>query len=422
LYWRVRAKNKNGWGVWSDVWRFGRKDLPDSLFSAIPLTDMGNEKWKNYSGGLYPDGENEIPNNHKNDGIEISNSIVPLNNSGKIDDNGKIILLSIGMSNTTQEFTAFKMLADTFKLKNPNLIIVDGAQGGQTASIIKDSSAQFWKTIEQRLTQQNLTPEQVQVVWLKEANHTPTEAFPIHAEILKNDLKAIVLLLKIKYPNLKIAYISSRTYGGYATTTLNPEPFAYESGFSVKWLIEEQLNKDSGLEYSGNSAKAPWLAWGPYLWTSGTTPRSDGLIWLRDDCAADGTHPSNSGRLKVANMLLNFLSTDETSTPWFLRTGTKVEDFGDLDNSIILYPNPAGDYIEIKFNNVETGLRSGFTEEIRIYNTLGECVVSTNPAIVLTPTSFENGIREGVRIDISEFTVGLYFLEIRNKIFKFVKI
>lgn len=35
--------------------------------------------------------------------------------------------------------------------------------------------------------------------------------------------------------------MSSRTYGGYATTELNPEPYAYQSGFSVKWLVQDQL-------------------------------------------------------------------------------------------------------------------------------------------------------------------------------------
>ena len=50
-------------------------------------------------------------------------------------------------------------------------------------------------------------------------------------------------------PNVKLAYLSSRTYGGYATTPLNPEPYAYESGFSVKWLIEGQLKGEAALNY-----------------------------------------------------------------------------------------------------------------------------------------------------------------------------
>mgnify|MGYP003332739846 CR=1 FL=1 len=34
--------------------------------------------------------------------------------------------------------------------------------------------------------------------------------------------------------DLRIAYLGSRTYGGYATTPLNPEPHAYEGAFAVR--------------------------------------------------------------------------------------------------------------------------------------------------------------------------------------------
>ena len=47
---------------------------------------------------------------------------------------------------------------------------------------------------------------------------------------------------------------------------------------------------------------APAVLWGPYLWTDGVKPRkSDNLVWLKEDVTTkDGTHPSNSGREKVA--------------------------------------------------------------------------------------------------------------------------
>jgi hypothetical protein len=51
--------------------------------------------------------------------------------------------------------------------------------------------------------------------------------------------------------------------------------------------------------------------WGPYLWADGTTPRkSDGLIYESKDVDIDGTHPSESGRKKVAELLLRFFQTD----------------------------------------------------------------------------------------------------------------
>lgn len=62
-----------------------------------------------------------------------------------------------------------------------------------------------------------------------------------------------------------------------------------------------------------------WLAWGPYLWADGMRPRSDGLTWACSDLAADGTHPSDDGRRKVADMLLGFMNADATAREWYLR-------------------------------------------------------------------------------------------------------
>jgi hypothetical protein len=135
----------------------------------------------------------------------------------------------------------------------------------------------------------------------------------------------IVRALKTRYPHLQLVFFSSRIYAGYATTTLNPEPYAYESGFAVKWIIQAQIDqmRNGGTivdtragDLSLNSG-APWLAWGPYLWADGTTPRSDGLVWLQNDLAADGTHPSQSGQQKVGSMLLAFFAGSSYTMPWF---------------------------------------------------------------------------------------------------------
>jgi hypothetical protein len=60
--------------------------------------------------------------------------------------------------------------------------------------------------------------------------------------------------------------------------------------------------------------------WGPYLWADGTTPRkSDGLIYESKDVDIDGTHPSESGRKKVAELLLRFFQTDPVASSWYLK-------------------------------------------------------------------------------------------------------
>jgi hypothetical protein len=269
-----------------------------------PLTDLGNGKYHGYRGGLYANGENAPPKTYLETAVARAKTVKPVD--------GKVVLLSIGMSNTTQEFSAFKRIADGDARKNPALTIVDGAQGGQDAEIIKDSSARFWSVVDQRLAAEDASPTQVQAVWLKEAIARESNSFPADAKRLKRDLAAIVGILRDRYPNLKLVYVSSRTYGGYASTALNPEPFAYESGFAVKWLVLDRIaGKTRGL----------WIAWGPYLWTNGEQGRKDGFVWTCADTRADGTHPSPSGQQKVAQLLLNFFTSNATTRPWFVKPG-----------------------------------------------------------------------------------------------------
>jgi hypothetical protein len=175
--------------------------------------------------------------------------------------------------------------------------------------------------VDQRLKDAGVTRAQVQVIWIKQADAGPTEGFPKYAQTLQSELTRIVQLFPERFPNVKLVYLSSRTFGGYAKTRLNPEPYAYESGFSVKWLIEEQIKGDKGLNFdsSQGKVKAPWLSWGPYLWANGTTKRADGFRWEEKDSASDGTHESPRGQEKVGKLLLEFFKTDTTTKPWFLK-------------------------------------------------------------------------------------------------------
>ena len=70
----------------------------------------------------------------------------------------------------------------------------------------------------------------------------------------------------------------------------------------------------------GDKATGPVLLWGPYLWADGTKARKDGLVWKKEDLGdKDGTHPSDSGRQKVADLLLAFLKSDEFAKTWFVK-------------------------------------------------------------------------------------------------------
>jgi hypothetical protein len=285
-----------------------------------PLTDLA-ATYQGFAGGLYPGGANQRPAAHEAAGLALARAIAPVDGSGAPAAGGRYVLLSIGMSNTTQEFSTFKPMGDAEPGRDPSLVIVDGAQGGVTATDWMSASCPCYGVVDGRLRSAGVTPAQVVVAWIKLADRQPSEGWPAHTLRLKSEIATVLQVLESRFTNLRLAYLSSRIYAGYATTTLNPEPYAYESGFAVKWIIDEQIAGSAALNYDAarGPVRAPWVAWGPYLWADGLAARSDGLTWACGDFESDGTHPSASGRRKVAERLLGFFRTDSIAREWFYR-------------------------------------------------------------------------------------------------------
>jgi hypothetical protein len=306
----------------------------------VPLTELGAALYLDtYAGGLHPGG-NAMPGDHRAAGIARAGAVVPRDADGAPHPAGSVVLLSIGMSNTTMEWCSpiggagcaswsFTGQALAHPAVNrTSLVIADGAAGGQVAATWTAADAANYARIrDEVLPALSVTPAQVQVAWVKLANATPSVALPApdaDAFQLQGHLGSVMRALRENYPNLALVFLSSRVYAGYADTTLNPEPFAYESGFAVRWLIEAQIRQRRGLGVDPRSGDlddatgaAPWLGWAAYLWADGTTPRSDGLEWACSDFASDGTHPSTAGREKVAGLLLDFFLESELAAPWF---------------------------------------------------------------------------------------------------------
>lgn len=292
-----------------------------------PLTEMtAQDRYQGEDGGLYGGGKNEPPEAHLAAARKESAKVVPLDAAGKPAKDGKIVLISISMSNATQEFSAFKRIADTDPEKSPLLTIVDCAQGGQAMAEWAPPQARPWDEAERRLTQAGVTPKQVQVAWIKLANKGPSGELAEHGKKLHKDTVAVIHNARTRFPNLRLVYLGSRIYAGYAVGRLNPEPYAYESAFVARALIQQQVKGGDELNYDAERGKvnAPLLLWGPYFWADGTTPRKpDELIWERKDFADDGVHPSDSGRKKVADMLLKFFKSDSLAKPWFVKASSE---------------------------------------------------------------------------------------------------
>ncbi len=296
-------------------------DCTQTSTGQVPLIDMGAATYLGLPGGLYPGGANTMPPAHLAGGLTRIAEIVPRDAAGAPSLGGSIGFVFIGMSNTEIEGAAFVPLANAFPQKHPQVVVVNAAKKAQDAAAIASPTSPYWAIVDERIAAAGLTKPQVQAIWLKEAVADVALPFPQDIDLLEGYLRTIVKILRARFPNLKACWMSSRTYGGYSTLTLSPEPYAYRTAFAVRDVIEAQIAGDPALAWdpSLGPARAPWLAWGPYLWADGLVPRSDGLVWECSDFLDDGAHPSPQGAAKAANLILDFFATDATTTPWFLR-------------------------------------------------------------------------------------------------------
>lgn len=287
----------------------------------VPLTELGGDTYLGLVGGLYPDGSNTLPAEHLALGLELASRIEPLDESGSADPAGTIGLISIGVSNTRDEFDAFIDAAADEPDLNPKLIMVNGAQGARELNTWANASrSNPWRNLVTTLREEGVSASQIQVAWIMlpdRSQGTPSlEDIPGEVEKLTD----VMHHLRTNFPNIRLAYVSSRIYGGYSA---DGEPRAYQHGFTVKSFVEQQISGDPALnpDPAQGPVTAPWVAWGPYTWADGTTPRADDLTWECDDFEADGIHPSVSGAEKVAALLMEHFRTHPTASSWYVGSG-----------------------------------------------------------------------------------------------------
>ncbi len=299
-------------------------DVPKTSTPITALTDLGTGTYQGSEGGLYPNGSNIRPSGHDSDGVSIAAGIGPLDSNGNPDPNGKMVLMAIGESTAQQEFSRFLPIGNSDPTKNPALVLVNGAQGGATPKNFTSTTSNYWATVmNDYLPQNGVTAQQVVAIWMEDTDGIASGSFPSDMTTLQSEYETMMQTMLKLFPNLKLVYFSSRVYGGYSNgvgSPDNPEPYAYEVGFAVKWAIADQLNGKTSLNYNPKLGPvvAPWMSWGPYYWANGMLGRADGTEWDCEDFSPDGTHPSSTfGQLKVATALLNFLRTDDTTTPWY---------------------------------------------------------------------------------------------------------
>lgn len=300
-------------------------DIAGTTSPLVPINDLGTGTYLGSPGGLYPGGSNSRPTAFNAAGINIGQTIQPLDSNGNPDSvNGKIGFMSIGPSSLFDTFLTFMTDAYADPSINPKIVYVPAAQPRAYASNWADPNSGFWGAItESFLPQNQLSAAQVQVVYFLDADPLPSGAFPKDQYRLQSEIETIMQNIHSKFPNVKIVYFESPFYVGYSNglnKTLN-EPYGYEAGFAVKWAIQDQIKGNANLNWDPNAGPvmAPWMSWGSYSWANGLIPRNDGLVWACPDIKYDGFHPSLPyGREKDTAHILNFLKSDPTATPWFL--------------------------------------------------------------------------------------------------------
>ena len=325
----------------------------------IPLNDLGPRTYKRSpgtwgsKGGLYKEGSNQRPTHHDMAGQAIAATVItPRGQDGSPTPapDGKIGLLSIGMSNAQLEFSGSK---DAFisrangngpnpdLAKDSNVVLVNAAKAGKGAAEWANLNDDAWMHAMDKVTAANLSAAQIQVVWMEHTLKFPTGSFQDSEQLLQGYLTTIAKNVLTEFSNCKIIFLSTRTESYTITLPHNPEPYAYETGFANKLTIQAQTDHtelcfdDPTHFYSCDPVVAPYICWGPYFWIDGPTPRSDGKTWNCSDLESDDwVHPTACGIHKVADQLLAFFETNPIATPWYLNKNTSNMTISSLNYTV----------------------------------------------------------------------------------------
>lgn len=290
----------------------------------VPLNEL-TDRYQGEDGGLYGGGRNEPPEALAAKALAAAASIQPLDGRGRPDDRGRIGFVTIGASPLRMGLMPFLSQARSSGRMSRSVTFVNGGIDGVVAQEWAGGEGP-WNGLAGRVRSAGLTPRQVQVAFIEAPPIRPQRYgdFDARTREYTDELTSILQRASRRFPNLAIAYLSSRAYNGYAEGDVLPEPYSYELAFSVRQVIVAQQAGDPRLnpDPARGPAVAPLVLWGPYIWANGATPRSrDGLTWNRGDYQPDGVHPTPAGARKYSALLLGFLTTDPSARTWFERGG-----------------------------------------------------------------------------------------------------
>ena len=259
--------------IWEavNVWASGFTPLPN-----LPPNEYNGEL-----GGLYPNESNTIPAPYM-DEVQAAYDALVLDTD--------IHFLCSGMSN--MKHTCDAMIDDVDSQMSS---AVDIGNAGRPGRAIQHFDTETPGDVYTNLTRAGFTPSDVDVVIFFNACALPENQYCGDWYVMADSIRQVYNNLNVAYPNLKLIYFTSREYAPPFAASLNPNPYAYQDGFSYKWAIESRI--------VGDLSGVP-VIWGPYQYDES---------WPDSYFNPDGIHLSDEG-LEVAGALWYSFFLNE---PWF---------------------------------------------------------------------------------------------------------
>lgn len=287
------------------------------LGQAMKIDDIENfTTYKGQGGGLYA-GSRNSPELSQRILIQKQLQLIkPLDSRGIDNSDGKVGFVFIGDSYTAGEFKFFSDFVKDNSSTNQSLVLVDATQNNLNASHW-DKSLYAWDVLNKEVIEAGITANQVQVLWINLGFGSYSDNLDIDTKTQADMIERVVKTALVKYPLIRVVYLSSPRYAGLSKDPDFQEPQSYEVAFAIREVINRQEKGELSFRQDNSSLTSePALLWGPYVWNNDTFGNSD-FSYKPDRYVENGLILTIQGKQRYAVDLFDFWNSYEFSKSWF---------------------------------------------------------------------------------------------------------
>lgn len=284
------------------------------LSQAIPLNENENfGVYKGQGGGLYSNNTNQPTLSHRVALQKQIQLVKPLDSKGVSDSSGKVGFIYLGDPFTKGDFETLSDFIEENSVINQRLRLVDGSEERFDTSYW-EKSIYSWEALSQKVIENDLEQKQIQILWINLSYKEYQDNLSEDINNQTNVLQTIIKNALVKFPNIRIVYLSSPRNASNSTNAEYVEPNAFEAAFAIRELINRQEKGELKFKEDIPSLLSePVMIWGPYLWT-----RESDSSYGPESFSADGLTFTTLGRQKSAVEMFEFWSNYEFSRDWFV--------------------------------------------------------------------------------------------------------